>query len=70
MDEALSRLECLLLEQEGPGKEHLTAACTNLKTIRQLKKEVETLEASLRKKATSMLQVCNALPSFMPYSIR
>lgn len=57
VDEALSRLERLLLEQHGPGKEHITAACTNLKTIRQLKKEVETLEASLRKKATSMLQV-------------
>ncbi|MCO5591723.1 hypothetical protein L7F22_045715 [Adiantum nelumboides] len=57
VDEALSRLECLLLEQHGPGKEHLTAACTNLQTIRQLKKEVETLEASLRKKASSMLQM-------------
>lgn len=62
VDEALSRLECLLLEQGGPGKEHLTAACTNLKTIRQLKKEVETLEASLRRKATSMLQADSSLP--------
>lgn len=56
VDEALSRLECLLLEPEmGLGKEHLTAACTNLEKIRQLKKDVESLEASLQEKAASMI---------------
>ena len=57
VDEALRRLECLLPEQEGPGKGYLTAACTNLETIRRLKKEVEMLEDSLRKKAKAMSQV-------------
>ena len=57
VDEALRRLECLLPEQEGPGKEYLTAACTNLETIRRLKQEVEMLEESLRRKAKAMLQV-------------
>ncbi|KAH7443213.1 hypothetical protein KP509_02G026100 [Ceratopteris richardii] len=56
VDEALRRLECLLLEQQGPGKENITAACTKLKTIRQLKKEVESLEASLRERASFAVQ--------------
>ncbi|XP_047333208.1 uncharacterized protein LOC124936733 [Impatiens glandulifera] len=58
---ALLRLEQLLQElhvsSSGSGKEHLEAACSDLERIRKLKKEAEFLEASVKAKAASLLQV-------------
>ncbi|CAK9159863.1 unnamed protein product [Ilex paraguariensis] len=58
VEEALLRLEELLqelhLSNSSSGKEHLKAACSDLESIRKLKKEAEFLEASFRAKAASL----------------
>ncbi|KAH9317532.1 hypothetical protein KI387_019301, partial [Taxus chinensis] len=60
VDEALNKLEKLLKEihvcSSNTDKEHLEAACTDLESIRKLKKEAEFLEASFRAKAASVQQ--------------
>ncbi|XP_059646624.1 uncharacterized protein LOC132293255 isoform X2 [Cornus florida] len=60
VEEALIRLEELLQElhvsSSNSGKEQLKAACSDLESIRKLKKEAEFLEASFRAKAASLQQ--------------
>lgn len=73
VDEALNKLEGLLKEihlcSSNSDKEHLEAACTDLESIRKLKKEAEFLEASLRAKAASVQQEDEALDQTIPQVI-
>lgn len=73
VDEALNKLEGLFKEihlcSSNSDKEHLEAACTDLESIRKLKKEAEFLEASLRAKAASVQQEDEALDQTVPQVI-